>query len=110
MSKRTWDSFVPCQDQILGKKQYSDPQDQSLYNEHTWSLCSTAALNAWDKIQELGKRIESYVRVEQGPEKTLQWLQILTKTEHIRVTDPEVLIGFWLLKMITYNARRSFGV
>lgn len=54
------------QDQILGKGLYSDLQDQGLYDEHTLSLCSTAALNAWIRIQELGKRIESYIRVKQG--------------------------------------------
>ena len=40
-------------DQILSEGLYSDPQDQALYDDHTLSLCSTAALNAWDRIQEL---------------------------------------------------------
>ena len=39
-------------DQILDKGLYSDSQDQAFYDYHTLSLCSTAALKAWDRIQE----------------------------------------------------------
>ena len=46
------------QDQIMGNRHYSDPQDMALYNEHILSLCSTAALNGGDRIQESGNRIE----------------------------------------------------
>ena len=52
--------FEIYQVQILGKEHYSDPQDQALYDKHTFSLCSTTALNTWDRIQEPEKRIESY--------------------------------------------------
>ena len=40
----------------------------NLHDEHNLSLYSTAALNAWDRIQELGKRTESYkhIRIKQG--------------------------------------------
>ena len=31
-------------DQILGEGLYSDPQDQGPYDDHTLSLCGTAAL------------------------------------------------------------------
>ena len=44
------------QDQILGESHYSDPQEQALYDECTLSLCSTAALNACNRIQEPGKK------------------------------------------------------
>ena len=43
------------QDQTLGEGTYADPQAQTLYNEQILSLCHKAALNAWDRIQELGK-------------------------------------------------------
>ena len=56
--------FETSQDQIFGEGHYSDPQEQAHYDEHTLSLCRTAALNAWDRIQELGKRTESYIRVK----------------------------------------------
>lgn len=32
-------------------------QSQAIYNEHVFSLCPSAALNAWDKIQELERII-----------------------------------------------------
>ena len=54
------------QDQILGEGPYADLQDQALYDKHIVSLCHTAALNAWERIQELGKQNESYIRVKQG--------------------------------------------
>ena len=44
-----FDIFV---DQILGEGLYSDPQDQALYDDHTLSLCTTAALKTWDRIQD----------------------------------------------------------
>ena len=48
-------SFETSQDQILGEGHYADPDSQAIYNEHILSLCHTANLNAWYKIQELGK-------------------------------------------------------
>ena len=64
-SKRTF------QDQILSEGTYADPQAQALYDEHILSLCHKAALNAWNRIQELGKRIESYTRVKKAKENPL---------------------------------------
>ena len=61
--------FEASQDQILGEGHYSDPQDQALYNKHTLSLCSPAAFNVWDRIQEPKRRIKSYTRVKQGQRK-----------------------------------------
>ena len=43
------------QDQILGEGTYVDPQVQALYDEKILSQCHKAALNAWDRIRELGK-------------------------------------------------------
>ena len=42
------------QDQILGIGTYVDPQVQALYDKEVLSLCHKAALNAWDRIPELG--------------------------------------------------------
>ena len=47
-------------DQLLGEGDYADVQRQSLYDDHTLDLCHTAALNAWDRIEEVGKKIESF--------------------------------------------------
>ena len=47
--------FEASQDQILGEGYYVEPKGQTLYEEHTLSLCHTAALTALDRIQELGK-------------------------------------------------------
>ena len=52
------------------------------------SLCSTVTLNAWDRIQELGKRTESYIRVKQGQREFFtDFLQRLTKSVQLGVTD-----------------------
>ena len=53
-------------DQILGEGPYSDPQEQALYDENILSICATAALRAWDRVQDSGQRVESYIRVKQG--------------------------------------------
>ena len=52
------------QDQLLGEGDYADiERQQSLYNEHTLDLCHMAALNAWDQIEEIGKKTESFTNV-----------------------------------------------
>ena len=45
------------QDKILGLDLYADPETQAAYDELILSLCITAAVNAWDKVHELGERI-----------------------------------------------------
>ena len=81
--------FETSKEQILSEGHNSDPQEQTHYDECTLSLCSTAALNAWDRIQELGtQRIESYIRVKQGQrEPFTDFLQRLTKSVQLGVTD-----------------------
>ena len=54
------------ENQILGEGYYTNTKEQALHDEHTLSLWHTAALNAWDRIQELGKRFELYARFKQG--------------------------------------------
>lgn len=52
--------YEVSQDQILGEGHYADINSQATNNEHIVSLCHTATLNAWDRIQELGKEL-SYI-------------------------------------------------
>ena len=52
------------QDQILSEGIYADQQFQALYDEQILSLCHKAALNNRNRIQELGKCIESFIRVK----------------------------------------------
>ena len=58
-------------DQILGKGLYSDPQKQALYDDHLLSICATAALKAWDRVQDPGQRVESYIRIKRVTENPL---------------------------------------
>ena len=54
------------------------------------SLCSTAALKAWDRIQELERKVESCLRVKQGQREPFNnILQRLTKAVQIEVIDLE---------------------
>ena len=73
----------------MGKGFYCDPKNWAIYDEHPLFLSSTAALNAWDRIQELGKRIESYIRVKKCQQELFSdFLQRLTKAIQIGVRDP----------------------
>ena len=46
------------QDQLFREGDYANGERQSLYDAHTLALCHTVVLNAWDKIGEIGKKIE----------------------------------------------------
>lgn len=59
--------FEASQDQIHSEGHYADPDSQDTYNEYILFLCYTEALNAWDKIQEPGIKIESNTKVIKGP-------------------------------------------
>ncbi|CAO2631681.1 Gag-Pro-Pol polyprotein, partial [Lemmus lemmus] len=43
-------------DQIIGAGRYSDPLDQAGYDDHILSLCTTAAMTAWSRLQEPGQQ------------------------------------------------------
>lgn len=60
------DGFDASESKIMGEKQFSDPQVQAGYDECTFDLCKTAAVNALDKVREPGERVESYSKVIQG--------------------------------------------
>lgn len=78
------------QDQIIGAGEYADPQVQALYDDEVLCLCHQAALNAWNRIQDPTKRVESYTRIRQGQrEPFIDFLQRLIKALDIGVTDPE---------------------
>ena len=92
---------------------YSDPQDQSLSNEHILSLCSTADLNVWDRIQESRKRTESYLSVKHDQRETFSdFLQRLTKAVQIGVTDPVArheLIEYLAYENANLECKRILG-
>ena len=100
-------------DQIIDEEVYSDPEDQALYNEHTLSLCTTAVLKAWDKIQELGKKVESYLRVKEDQRQPFSdFLQRLTRAVQIGVTDPEarcIIIEFLAYENANIECKRILG-
>ena len=78
------------QDQLLGEGEYADVERQALYSEHTFQLCRTAALNAWDRIEEVGKKLESFTRVIQSPSETFtDFLHRLTSAVNRTVRDSE---------------------
>ena len=52
------------QDQLLGEGDYINIERQFLYNGHTLTLCHVA-LNAWDKTEEVRKKIESFAYTAQ---------------------------------------------
>lgn len=56
---RTMEIF---QEGLLGEAQFR-------LDDHTLVLCHTAVLNAWDRVEESGKRTEQFTKVIQGPKK-----------------------------------------
>ena len=60
--------------QILDEGFYSDLQDHALYDDHTLSLCTTAALKACEWIQEVEKTVESYLWVKQDQREPFSYL------------------------------------
>ena len=54
------------------------------------AICATATLRAWDRVQDSGQRVESYIRVKQGQREPFSdFLQRLTKAVQIGIPDPE---------------------
>ena len=100
------------QHQILGVGPFADPQFQALYDELILSWCHKAAFNAWDRIQELGIKFESYTRVIQGQRETVPDF-LLIKTLQVIVRDPEarcVLIEFLAFENATLEYKRIHGL
>ena len=50
-----------------------------------------AALNAWDRIREIGKKIESFIKVMQGPKEAFtDFLQRMTLAVNRMIPNSEV--------------------
>ena len=65
---------------------------QSLYSEYTLDLWCMAALNAWDQIEEIGKKAESFTKVIQSPKETFtDFLHRLTTamSTMVQIQNPE---------------------
>ena len=55
------------QGQLLSKGQYADLKRSFRFDDHTLALCHIAILNAWDMVEESGKRMESFIKIIHGP-------------------------------------------
>ena len=63
---------------------------QAACNGHSLDLFCTAALNAWDRIGEMGKKIESFTKVMQGPKEAfVDFLQRLTSAGNRMLPNSE---------------------
>ena len=51
------------QDQIIGENRYADFQRQYMLGDNTLILYHIEALNASDRVEELGKRTESFSKI-----------------------------------------------
>ncbi len=77
-------------DKILGEGLFSDPQEQANLDEDTLFLCTTAALRAWDRVQDPGQKTESFITIKQGQREPFSdFLQRLTKAVQIGIPDPD---------------------
>ena len=65
-------------------------EKQVVYDDHTLDLCDKAALNAWDRTGEIGKKIESFTKDIQGPKEIFtDFLQRLTSTVNRMIPNSE---------------------
>ena len=64
---------------LLGEREYVTIERQSVYDDHTLDLCHAAALNVWDRTGEIGKKIESFTKVIQGPKKAFTKIDFSSK-------------------------------
>ena len=68
-------------DELLGEGNYANIEGKSLYDDLILAIFQTAYLNVWVRIGKIGKIIESFCEVIQGPKKAfLDFLQRLTLT------------------------------
>ena len=58
-----------------------------------------SVLNVWDRIQDLGKSIESYTKVTQGPREPFSdFLQTLTKAVHMALEHQGMIRRYLVAK------------
>ena len=61
---------------------------QVMYDKATLALCYLAALNALDRIEDTGKRLEPFTQVIQGPQETFpDFSQRLTSAVERSISD-----------------------
>lgn len=53
-------------DQLLGKEQYSDTQEQIKFDDVFIKQCLLVVLRAWDKIEKHRKKFTSFTKIMQG--------------------------------------------
>lgn len=74
------------------------------YDNHTMTLCCLAALNVWYKVEESGKRLESFTKIYKDQNMPiLTLLQRLTSAVNKIVSDSQVrqiLIEFLAFEML----------
>ena len=105
--------FENFQDQILDGGHCSNTQEQACYNECILSLCNTTALNAWDRIQEWGKRIKSYFGLNRVRENSLvtsyKDYQRLYKWEWQALKLYLHLLNLWLFENANLKCKKILG-
>lgn len=83
---------------------------QVKYDEETVTLCCLADLNAWEKVEETGKRLKPFSQVMQGPKETVtDVLQRLTSAVGRNILDPlirKALIESSAFENVNANARK----
>ncbi|CAO2624290.1 hypothetical protein LEMLEM_LOCUS18299, partial [Lemmus lemmus] len=79
-TKKRIAAFQTAAASVKGAGRYSDPLDQAGYNDHILSLCTTAAMTAWSRLQEPGQQVQSYLKIKQGQREPFSdFVQRLTK-------------------------------
>ena len=51
---------------VLSEAQYSDIQEQIQFDDVTIEQCHMVALRAWDKVEDPGKKSNSFTKIIQG--------------------------------------------
>ena len=77
-------------DWFLGEDQYAESQRQLKFDDHTLVLCHLATLNAWDKVEESGKKSESFTKIIQGPKEAYTVILERLASDINRIVYPEV--------------------
>lgn len=54
---------------LLSKGHYADLQRQSTSEDHTLALCHIVALNAWDQVEESGRKLSHFLKLYKAQKK-----------------------------------------
>lgn len=78
------------QNQFIEERDYATIKRKSVYDDHKLDLCNTAALNAWGRFGEIGKKIESYkFRLYRTERKATDFLQKWTSAVNKMIPNSE---------------------